>query len=276
MGWAMTDTAVAAADTPPRNRRPEQVSALFFQGEAYNNWALRNWRKRRFYVLNLRHAMEAMRVAHTTLGPAFNWAPKMISEETTWGKQYAGDYTCSRTQVYPEEYGKAKHFDKAVAIIVALERYAQENDRSFNVYEYLRIVPAFYFVDRFDAAKLAALEERFAQMSEADRLAAFRPIGDKELAGLSFSEICLIHLEQVDQSGLLPEMAAGACVTRYVADALVAFVNAAFPRELHIGPVREAGDDSATNLNLGTGDAAAALRVPRYRDPAELPPIYPE
>ena len=67
----------------------------------------------------------------------------------------------------------------------------------------------------------------------------------------------------------------GYSITSYVADKLCDLINTpAFPSNLHIGPVRSAGEDGAFKLTLGTKNAAADLRVPKIREPDELPPCF--
>jgi hypothetical protein len=68
-------------------------------------------------------------------------------------------------------------------------------------------------------------------------------------------------------------MAMGFCVSQYVADRVIAFINALPRPELHVGPIRVTGEES-DHRELGRKGAAPALRVPKREDPANLRPCY--
>jgi hypothetical protein len=171
-----------------------------------------------------------------------------------------------------------KHFGIAATIIVAMEVAAAELKPGLDVYEYLRIIPAQYFVDRLEAARLEKLRTYYAGLSEADRVEKF---GEKGRS-TSFDAVCLTHLGQTYSDALLDEHSAGFCVTRYVADLLLEFVNKNFPAEYHVGPVYASGEESiSTGLGI-KNKAARSVRVPKSlpRDkiepfPTEEDPIEP-
>lgn len=273
----MPDSAEETPDRLPEravNGRPSEVADFFFEGTPYQNWQARNWGKRRFFVLNLQHVIEDMHVRHTNTGPNFAEATRIISVETSWNSQYRADYTCAKVQIYPDQRVQAKHFEKAVVMIVAMEVHARSNNFDLNVYDFLRIIPAFYFVDRLNAPRLKALGDHYSTLSEDEISRQFGSKEDPAAGKRSFEDQCLFALRQVEGSRLLHEMAAGYCVTEYVASRLVQFIEKNFPPELHVGPVRVAGDHQAREPDLGSDDAAPSLRVPRYREPSEISPPY--
>jgi hypothetical protein len=267
------EAETAPQESPAHNERPALVSDLFFQAEAYPNWAIENWDKRRFFVLNLAHVMRLLQAKHTTLKNAFEAAATIIKDKTKWSEQYKETFSCSPVQIYPKSISEPKHLNKTATIIVAMEAFAAEKDDPTNVYDFLRIIAAFYFVDRLDTARLDALRQEYDGWTEDQKNAAFGTDNDPEPAHRSFDDQCLNALEQVEGSKLLEEMSAGFTVTKYVADELVKFVNRHFPARLHIGPALPAGSERRS-ISLGTKEAAPSLRVPQYRDPSALVPPY--
>lgn len=259
-----------------RNHRPRRVASLFYQGDAYPGWEIHNWNKRRFYLVNLRYVMDVLQIGHTQLSPFLFAATHVIHKETDWSAQFKGDYSCSKVQVFPGEYHKPKLFHKAATIIVAMELVAKEKDSEFNVYDYMRILPSFYFVDHFDHHKLSELKDYFDSLSIEDKKAFGDPSVGRSVGSEDFETVCHSHLGQVGRTNLLEEIARGHCVTRYVAGSLVNFVNTYFPPQHAVGPVLQAGDESAISVKLGSLDAAASQRVPQIRAPQDLPPIEPE
>jgi hypothetical protein len=184
--------------------------------------------------------------------------------------EYESDYVASWTQLAQRVRNGPKHFGIAATIVVAMEVAASELKPHVNVYDYLRIIPAQYFVDRLEAARLQELRTLYTALSEADRVEKF---GDNATSA-SFDAVCLAYLGQAYSTNLLDEHAAGFCITRYVADLLLKFVNEKFPAEYHVGPVYAAGEDSIS-INLGTKNRAApSLRVPKglAQDRIELLP----
>jgi len=257
----MDTNATGPLGLEPQNRRPARVTSLICQGSVYEEWAYNNKSKNRFYVVNLIRVMGALEINWTVTRPYFEQAQEVISHETDWKSDYNSTYECSHTQLSPPKVNEPKHFGHAAAIIVAMEIAAREKNPSYNVYDWLRILPAQYFIDRMDEDRLKKLAECFESWSESERVEKF---GDAA-KNRPFEDLCLASINQEFCSGLLQEIASGHCITRYTADLLLNFVNSHFPPKLHIGPVLGSGEDSVSK-NLGTKRAAPCLKVPKRLD----------
>lgn len=255
----------ASRPEPQENRRPASVYALMQDGDVHPGWYLANKAQNRFYVLNLDYVMGVLAIDYTRARPYVERATATIAAETTWAEQYASDYECSHTQLSPDKRKGAKHFGRAAAIIVAMEIAAREKNNAINVYDWLRILPAQYFVDRLDRKRLEELQAFHAAMSEADRVAAF---GEEDKAK-PFDDLMLRRIDQEFSLGLLDEIVDGFCVTKYIANKIVGFINAHFPDRLHVGPVRISGQDGVSN-GLGKQRAARNMRVPTNMDQDKL------
>ncbi|MEA2943237.1 MAG: hypothetical protein QOD09_3766 [Bradyrhizobium sp.] len=249
----------------PLSRRPAKVASLMRQGHVYPGWYTANKRMNKFYVVNLGHVMDALMIDYSSTERFFEKATEIILKETTWNKEYQSKYEASWTQLAPKIKNGPKHFGIAATIIVAMEVAAAELNPQFDVYEYLAIIPAQYFVDRLEAPRLQKLRTYYAGLSEAERVATFGENG----RSTSFDAVCLTHLGQTYSEALLDEHCAGYCVTRYVAELLLEFVNKNFPAEYHVGPVFASGEDSIST-GLGTDKAAPSLRVPKSLYPLPI------
>jgi hypothetical protein len=253
------------------NQRPERVESLLLEGGVFDGWFLANRHHTRFYVLNLEKVLTDLDPKHTKLEAIFRAAERAIAEETTWHAQYRFEYRSSHTQIFPEKRFKAKLFGHAATIIVAMELIAAEIDPGYNVYDYLRIVPATFFIDRFNRNQLRRLDDHYASLTPEEREAQF---GD--LIAASFEQVLLNALEQAKSERLLEQMVAGHTVTPWICDRLREFVATNFPAELHLDETRHSGDPDKADAEpemtpLGSKGAAPALRVPRRRDAEKLP-----
>jgi hypothetical protein len=246
-----------------------QVTSLIFQGQVYDAWYAANRKANRFFVLNIKKVMGDLNLEHTKAGPYFTAAVEIIDRETQWKLQYAFEYGCSHTSIYPDKVGTSKTFAHAVTIIVAMDAYARKHRPNYNVYDYLRIIPAQYFVDQLDKDRLDALAKTYDALSLEDKVQKFGEDG-----ALSFTDLCLKRIGQTIGKGLLYQMVSGLCVTEFVAQALMSFINSNFPAQLHVGPVLPAGAEEAINQKLGRKNAATELRVPKIRKLEELSPPY--
>ena len=252
------------------NRRPEDVRDLLLDRQTSDSWYGQHRKLNRFYVANIGPVITGLGIDHTTSGPYFADAAKAIAAETQWTQQSGFEFSSSKTQIYPKDRGKPKRFGHAATIIVGLELYARKNRPEFNVYEHLRILPAQFFIDRLDVRRLKALGDYYAALDEDARKTAFGADAPE-----TFAEAAILALRQHEVK-LLDEMVAGHCVTQFVADGLMNFVNGKFPSALHLGPVRSTGDEPFdTQLLLGSRAAASTMRVPYSFDPKTLAPIYP-
>lgn len=263
-------------DTPPRasrtesapvqptyvpktlNRRPGNVADLLIGGELHSTWYHANARSNRFFLVNMQHVLARLGITYTNTQRYLEQAEAIIATETEWPRQLPFEYRSSHVQLSPEKLTKPKRFGHAATIIVAVEIMAKERDPRFNVYDLLRILPAQYFVDRFDLAQLNSLKEYYESLSDSEKAGIF----GHAAVSHSFERVCLDTMEQPHRNGLLEQLAAGFCVTKYTADKLVEFVENHFPPQLHVGPARSSGEDSIAR-GLGNKNAAPSLRVPR-------------
>jgi hypothetical protein len=264
----MTDRGGDLAGGEGVNRRPADVRDLMLESTPSDDWYAVSRKHNRFFVTNLGSVIDALGVDHTTSGPYFTAAEEAIKTETTWLADSGFTFSSSKTQIYPKDRGKAKLYGHAATIIVAMELYARERRPTFNVYDHLRILPAQYYVDRLDRTRLDALKANYLGLDKSTREEKFG-----RQAPPSFAEACIHALGQVEEA-LLDQLVAGHCITRHVAQALVSFVAEGFPDQLHLGPVRFAGEEPSDPRSLlGNKSAAPALRVPRRFDISQLPPV---
>jgi hypothetical protein len=246
------------------NRRPESVTSLMCERDVYPAWYISNKGKNRFFIVNIDYVMGRLDIDYTRTRVYFEKATELIRKETQWNQEYGSDYESSHTQINPTRRHEAKHFGHSVAIIVAMEVAATEKNMEFNVYDWLRILPAQYFVDRFDKARLDALVEAYTGLSDSERAAKFG--ADSKLP---FGDLCLTRIEQRFSSGLLDDIVQGHCITKFTANLLMKFINESFPEHLHVGPVVASGMEAVSD-GLGTKRAAPRLRVPKTLDQHEL------
>jgi len=252
----------------PRNQRPADVTSFFYQGEAYENWKLHNKNKNRFFVLNIDRVLDLLDISHTKMEADFAAACASVSA-SAWATQYRSEWDCSHTQIYPANRNAAKTFSRAVSVIEALNVTAARTRPDVNVYDFLRIVPAFYFIDGFDEERLAALEAHFSTLTPEQQREG---LGSAGATIQTFSEACLLSVSQSSKGRLLKHLATGYCATKFVVEGIRTFVNSdRFPANLHVGPVLRAGEVSPQHGELPPRKAAARdLLVPRRREPARL------
>lgn len=226
--------------------RPSQLADLFFMGKPYDGWEVFNRSSNRFFVVNLTYVISALSLNHTSSGDYFRKALLEIGENTEWPAQANVEFQTSHTQVYPTERSKAKTLGRAACIIVAMEMAAKDKAPGLDVYDHLRIIPAWSFIDDFDMAALHDIEQRYKVDSKAPQ-------------GLSFREHVLRESGQFEPR-LLEQMATGYCVTEYVAERIREAILPWEPYGGRLGPVRSAGEARTSDI-LGSRNAAAALRV---------------
>lgn len=253
------------------NSRPANIQDLMLHGAIDRRWTAVNRDKNRFFVTNLDPVITDLGLQHTNAGDLFKKATLAVLNETAWVKQSGfdpADFGCSKTQIYPKDRGNAKLFGRTVTIVMALDLFNSElpANRRINVYDQLRILPAQYFVDKFDDKRFVALSEWYDALAESVRHQKFG-----ERAPPTFAEAAILHLGQ-HETHLLQEMTVGHTVSKYVADKFVDFVRAKCPDDLHLGPVKIAGEEPHDPRTLlGTRAAAPALRVPKEFKPSEIP-----
>jgi len=240
---------------------------LLYEGGVHGGLWGASARKPRYYVLNLQMVIGELNIVPANMKPYFElWGP-LVSKETDWANQVPLKFGCNYTHIQNAKAIEPKYFEHAVTIIFVLEKYAEKFRPSFNVYDYLRIIPAHYFIDDFDKQLLDELAAYYAALSEVDRVAKFGANPPD-----SFEAACLKALDQPRKKLLIRQMAWGFCVTRYVADHLRLFINQNFPNKFHVGRVLASGQNS--NLrSAGSKAAAPDLIVPRHRPTSELVPL---
>ena len=248
---------------PKRNRRPERVVDLLYQGGVHDGLWAASARKPRYYVVNLRTVISLLGVVPGNMRTHFEECATLISTETDWANQVPVKFGCNYTHIQSTKVDDPKYFEHAATIIFALEKYAARKGSTINVYDYLRIMPAHYFVDEFDSSVLKELSDFYTGLTVEEREAIVGPNpADK------FEVACLKALDQPQRSRLIKQMGWGFCVTRYIADHLRLFINTRFPSQFHVGRVLASGQDA--NMHGASKSAAADLVVPRTRQPGEL------
>ncbi|MEM1195665.1 MAG: hypothetical protein AAGH57_06140 [Pseudomonadota bacterium] len=260
-------------NSTPANKRPERVDTFLFEGDVFEGWHLENSSKNRFYLVNLETVMSRLGVKTHSFSHTLDQAQKAIIQDTDWRDQYFFDFKCSNTQLKNRSRFAPKLFDRAATIIVAMELRAKEVAPEYNVYDYLRIVPATYFVDEFRLATLRDLEAHFRGFKPEEKADFFG-----EHAARTFQETALGALGQKTNGDLLSLMATGYTATRWMCDGLRQLVQDAFPEEYHLGATLHAGSEDAADyddeIRLGSKAAAKSLKVPRNRQPGQLNPCY--
>jgi len=267
-GAARGDPPRAVPSFPPgtNNRRPELVASLLCERDVGPAWFAHADRQNRFFVVNLDTVLGLVGFGgHSTAGTYCDEAERIIAAETKWRDQYAFQYVCHQRHLARDRRVKPKYFGHAATMIVALEVMAKAQNRPVNVYDFLRILPAQYFIDRFDKKRKAQLAENYNSISADEKRDRFGP--DK--VGLAFDELCLVSIEQPTSAELLDQMTSGYCVTKYTANLLMNFINDKFDKDLKIGPIIVSGGECNTP-GLGDKSAAPALRVPRTLE--DIPP----
>jgi hypothetical protein len=256
------------------NRRPDHVSSLLVEADLSEEWYLANRQATRFYLVNLPKVLLDLNLNVTGLQWVFRAAERAIADETRWSEQFQCEYLSSHTQILDKNRFKPKLFGRCATIIVAMELAAKELKPGYNVYDYLRIVPATFFIDRFSLKTLRALDDHYVALSAADRQATFA-----QYLAPSFEQVALNALDQMNSTRLLQQMASGNTATQWVCERLREFVAETFPAEFHLDVVRDSHDPRKADAepgsaSLGTKNAAPALRAPRRRDADKLPPCY--
>lgn len=243
--------ALRPLDPYPRpNRRPDDVRDLLMEGRPGHHWASANRTLNRFFVVNLEWVIAELGVNHTTTGEYFQEARRVIAHETAWPQETPFIFECSKIQIAPKKRHDAKLFGHAATIVVAMEMAATHMKSNINIYDYLRIFDAGFYIEGFDLPTLERCSDSIPD----------------------FERNVTEHSGQFEKS-LVRQMAQGFTVSRHVAESIVSFVEQHLPG-IEIGSVRRAGDAEASVYHSAPRRGAApALRVPRYRAPEELPRI---
>jgi hypothetical protein len=78
-------TTEAGESLKPREapKRPAKVASLMCQGHVYPGWYTANKRMNKFYVVNLDHVMDLLRVDYSSMERFFKKATDIILNETT-------------------------------------------------------------------------------------------------------------------------------------------------------------------------------------------------
>ncbi len=242
----MVGTAESASGVP-ESKRPKDPTKLLLQKDVKSLWQARNFKANRFSVLNLDLVIGEIGLEHTNSKKYFVKAEEAI-EKDGWRKLYKFEYSCSHTQIYPQNRSEARRFGHAATAIVALEFAAAELEPGYDVYEKLRILPATYFVDLFDRDQLAKARS----------------------SNKTFDQECLATIGQEFDKQLLNQHCWGMTVTKPVAEGLLTFLKATLPN-VNIGPVRCVGDPDQRSNSLGCKNRASDLTVPTTI--AVVPPL---
>jgi hypothetical protein len=266
-------TAQKTGINPPANGRPKDVTRLFHDGGPYIGWAEESGDNKRFFVPNVKTVV----TAYTSNGGTkkelvgfFRTATKVIARENPgWNVAFPGSYQAGKGWAESYRRKEPRRFTTAATMIVGLELAVKSLKMRINVYDYLRIIPAFYFVDEFDVAKLATIQEAFAAMTPAEKLAKFGADAD----GKTFFQICYAAFGQTDDGSVVTGLAKGHIATHFVCEELASLINTHFPAPCRVGVVKGAGEDGSDGV-LGTKDLANGLKVPAVLPLADLRPCY--
>jgi hypothetical protein len=254
---------VSSQDAGSPNRRPDNVLRLMHQGDGYPHWAHNNQHKKRFFLTNFASIITQYRAVVGRRDDLKQYLEKAATEISAnnpeWNLEYPGIYLAGNTQISDSRIKEGKWFDFAASIIVAMELAFKDKGIPVNVYDYLRIVPAFYFINAFDSGKLAAIKSAYAAMSNDEKLARFGKFG----AGAdhkSFYQICFAAVGQTEDGSVVDGLAKGYLATKYVCDGLVQLINENFDPSCHVGEALGAGQDGSNGV-LGTLGLAPGLKV---------------
>lgn len=250
-----------------QNKRPERVTDLLYQGGVHSGLWSASSKKTRYFILNVSTVVSMLGIEPTNMKTAFTKYPPMILTETKWAEQVKATYNCGHSLLQRKQHAKPRFFEQAVTIIFVLEKYAKEIGSDINVYDYLRIIPAHYFIDDFDKDALHAISKHYEELSVEDRTAKFGQDAPED-----FETACLQAIDQPPRGNLIKQLSWGMCVSRYVADHVRDFINSNFPSKLHVGRVLASGQ-TANWDGGGTKGAASELKVPKTRAPDELQQI---
>jgi hypothetical protein len=259
-----TKRTAAIAPAVTKNARPERVTDLLYQGGVHQGWYAAARAKNRFYVLNLGHVLGELNIAHTRMETYFKDAGTRVGQQTAWGAKYPIEFGCNFTHIYPGKREEPKQFGAAATIIFVLEEYAAKHRPDFNVYDWLRIVPAQSYVDRLDRTRYVLLQDQYAKLSADERTNLF---GAEPPT--SFDEVCSRAASQPSHD-IVRHLAIGSCVTQFVAEQIQDVINTKFPSHLHVGPVLCSGQEGFSK-KLGTKNAHEELRVIKLRSADQLP-----
>jgi hypothetical protein len=285
MGASLSQAGVLELPNDPN--RPKNISELMYDGlgvysgQLSDGWKFANQGKNRFYLLNLVNVMAALRLEHTKTANDFLFAPEIIKKHTTWPDQYDDlktnepPYTrlinVSHTQINLDKRDQAKLFSHAVIAVVALESAAARIKPDYSVYEHLRILPAHYFIDGLTDERLARLEKFHAKLNDKELEQIYgEAVVRKKHSDKSLSALSQTAIKQDPSINLLKSLSFGCCATKFVCDGLLDLINR-YPEELHIGPVRESGDQRKTSAKLGVRNVAPGLIVPATLDVSVKP-----
>ncbi len=223
------------------------------------DWFTENSKRKRFFVIGVDDVLAAIGVSANNSSPYFEKAEaEIIPQQTTWQTQYNFKYECSNVQLREKALHTSRTFGKSATLILALELAAADKKPDYNVYAHLRILPAHYFVDRFDIERLEKLRAAHKKFTE-EELAQKFPEGPRA----TFDEACAGAIGQWVKPNPLQEMGLGHCATHVVCERLIKFVKDFYPADLHVGPTRLSGDDARSDPKLGTKDATDRLKVPK-------------
>ena len=253
-----------------KNRRPRLPSSLLHDSPAYLEWAFRNSGKSRCYLTNLPTVLSAYRSVVgdlSSLRPYMAQASEVIArEQGAWRGDYPSKYP-PPSAIHMNSYrvADAKKFDLCATIIVGLELACVDRGVPVNVYDLVRIVAAFYFIDLFDLAKLDQIKAAYAAMPADERRQKFG--GD--MVEATFERLCYSRLMQ--HQIVIERMAEGQLATWSVCEGLVRLAQEIDPG-CHLGSVLGVGQNMATHG--GKRAVAEGLNVVTTVDIGDLKPCF--
>lgn len=228
--------------------RPNLVKDLLTEDVTYETWDVHNKNKARYYIVNFEHLFarpgftinylkekhaqsvgdEINKIEWKTQYPAFEW-DKFAPNQLDKLDKTQGPYV----------------FEKAAMVILTIELGLRAIDPSIDIYDPkmpIQILPASFYIDGFDNDALKELRR-----SDKD----FNAKAIKHAGQRAYADPSKDLLHYMAQKGF--------CVTRYVADKILEYVETNHAGLVDIGPVKHEPDG-----RLGRGHAPAdRLKVPR-------------
>ena len=230
----MSEKKSAKVPSNMKSKRPSDPFSLLMDGGDLPEIGRHGLKKPRYFIINLSYVIGEIGLQATASSTKkyFQEAQSIICNKTTWGESVESKdiYFCAIKQINEVNRDEAKLLDKCLTIIVALELAAAELKPDFDVYRYLRILPAIYYIDGFDASKLNELENYY------DTHANLQIISGGST--LPFRRACSLSVGHGRSPELIDELVLqNRTATLDVCEGIVGFVQGRFPAALHIGPV---------------------------------------
>jgi len=227
------------------NRERRSIRELL-SGQPDEEWVHWNRRKNRFFIVNALPYLA--RMPNRDISPFLTQATSELSTEAAdeFGGAFAGyDFYVSPSQLRNNSIGEAKTVGKALAIIRAIELYAEATQLPLEKMPSMELVFATYFIEGFD--------KRF--------------LDEMRIKSPSVEQLVLEDIGYAKRKRILEQLAFGHTVTKQLATSLRRSLVARLGEE--VGPVLESGSRHSVPW-LGNKNAATELKIPAIMSQEEL------